>query len=384
MREKTMSLRAGSLAMATLVALSATSLPTPADAFFSFGGVNRATESTLRSTRDEVRKVRSAVDGTTKAVREVRQEVRDMGDRLIEALRLSTGERSAYSDKQIEAQRRFMDAAQQNESERLRQEFRARAESGEFDPSPNICLLAGMYRGGGSSGPGAIGTNTGQAAVSATSGADPAVRQGGAALARSVLDKREQFQGRMGVQDPTVDPGAILMNPTIASGGDDQQALVELMRNMIDPNPPRPVTATEANTPEGVMRAHRRSVQETRNNASREALSMLANMRTPVQPISGSGGGSFEAYLDDIANYNRPVPSDGMISELQALDIRTLRYYAPKPEVFQARAAMSDRALLQEILDSISIGNRIAFIQLELDSRRAAVETQILSTLNND
>lgn len=375
--------RSRALAACILAVAMSAGVASPAQAFFRFGGVNSATETTLRSTRDAVRDVRTGVDGTTRAVQEVRGEVRDLGNRLIQALRLATGESSAYADRQIEAQRRFTDAAQQNDSERLRQEFRARAESGEFDPSPNICLLAGMFRGGGGATAGSIGTNATQAAMSATSGADPAVRQGGAALARAVLDQREQLQGRMGVQDPTVDPAAILMNPTIDAEGENEAALVALMRNMIDPMPPRPVTTMEAMTPEGVMRAHRRTVQETRNNASREVLAMLANMRTPVQPI-GSGSGSFRAYLDDIANYNRPIPSGGVISELQAIDIRTLRHYAPRPEVFHARASMSDRGLLQELLDAMSISNRIAFLQLELDTRRAAVETQILSVLNND
>lgn len=365
------------------LSIACMTVPTPAAAFFGFGGVNQATETTLRGTRESVRDVRRGVDGTTRAVQEVRREVRDLGDRLIQAMRLSTGESSAYADRQIEAQRRFMDASQLNEAERLRQEFRARAESGDFDPSPNICLLAGMFRGGGGGTAGTMGTSATQAAMSATSGADPAVRQGGAALARAVLNAREEFQGRMGVQDPTVDPAAILMNPTMEAGGDNEQALVALMRNMIDPSPPRPVTQVEANTPEGVVRAHRRTIQETRNNASREVLSMLANMRTPVQPI-GSGSGSFRAYLEDIANYNRPIPSGNVISELQALDIRTLRHYAPRPEVFHARATLSERGLLQEVLDALSIGNRIAFLQLELDSRRAAVETQVLSVLNND
>jgi len=366
------------------VLLASVTIPEPAEAFFGGSTAHLARETTMRSTRNAVRDVRREQERTTRAVRETRQEVRDTGDRIIEALRLHAAEGSAYADKQIEAQRRFMDAAEINESERLRQEFRARAESGDFDPSPAICLLAGLFRGGGGAAVGTIGTQTAQAAVSQTSGADPAVRQGSTALARSVLDRRDQMRGRLGVQDPTVDPGAILINPTIGSSGEDQEALTMLMRNLIDPAPPRPVTSAEIMTPEGTMRAFQRSIQETRNNASREVAAMLVNMRTPVQPLGDAGGGgTFRAYLDDIANYNRPLPAGDMISELQALDIRTLRHYAPKPEVFQERAAMSDKGLLQEMLDAISITNRLLYVSLELDSRRAMVETQILSTLNN-
>lgn len=344
----------------------------------------RATEATLRSTRGAVRDVRDAVRDVEREVRSVEAEIEATGEKIIQALRLATGESSSYADKQIEAMRRFTDAGQQNDSERLRQEFRAKAEGGEFDPSPSICLLAGLFRGEGAVGPGAVGTLAAQRAALAASGADPAVRAGGTALARAVMDRRIQARGLMGVDDPTVDPAAILMNPTIQADGENQVAFDQLLQNMTDPNPPRPILENEMATPEGIARAKQRTIQETRNNASREAIAMLANMRSPVQPINGEEGGSFQSYIDDIANYNRPLPEDGVISELQALDIRTLRYYAPKPEVFQARAAMSEKGLLQEVLDAISINNRLLYIQLELDSRRAAVETQMLSIMNND
>jgi hypothetical protein len=344
----------------------------------------RATEATLRSTRGAVRDVRDAVRDVEREIRSVEAEVQATGEKIIQALRLATGESSSYADKQIEAMRRFTDAGQQNDSERLRQEFRAKAEGGEFDPAPSICLLAGLFRGEGASGPGAVGTQATQRVALAASGADPAVRAGGTTLARAIMDRRAESQGLMGVEDPTVDPAAILMNPTIQADGENAQAFDQLLQNMIDPIPPRPILENEMATPEGVVRAARRTVQETRNNANREVIAMLANMRSPVQPIDGEGGGSFRSYLDDIANYNRPVPEDGVISELQALDIRTLRYYAPKPEVFQARAAMSEKGLLQELLDAVAINNRLLFIQLELDSRRAAVDTQMLSIMNND
>lgn len=344
----------------------------------------RATEATLRSTRGAVRDVRDAVRDVEREVRSVEAEIQATGEKIIQALRLATGESSSYADKQIEAMRRFADAGQQNDSERLRQEFRAKAEGGEFDPSPSICLLAGLFRGEGASGPGSIGTQATQRVALAASGGDPAVLAGGTTLARAVMDRRAASLGLMGVEDPTVDPAAILMNPTIQADGENAPAFDQLLQNMIDPNPPRPILESEMATPEGVVRAKRRSIQETRNNANREVIAMLANMRSPVQPIDGEEGGSFQSYIDDISNYNRPIPEDGMISELQALDIRTLRYYAPNPEVFQARAAMSEKGLLQELLDAVSINNRLLFIQLELDSRRAAVETQMLSIMNND
>lgn len=309
---------------------------------------------------------------------QVESSMEEAADRIIAALRSHSGEQSAYQDKQIEATRRITDAAELNATERMRQEFRARAESGDFDPSPDICLLAGLFRDSGATASTPRGSSTVSGARQLNNGADPAVRQGGTARARAVIDERAELVGAMGgFSDPTVDSAAILQNPTLTMSSDeDRRAAERLVRNLVDPNPPRPVTAAEMATPAGVVRAEARTIQEARNNASAEVISMVMNMRTEVGPTD-----PWQPYLEDISNYNRPVGD--MVSELQAIDIRTLRHYAPRPEVFQERAAWSEKQLLQEILDIMAINTRMAYMQLELDTRRAVVDTQILSVLNN-
>lgn len=373
------------LLSATVFSTGMTAHPFAAWAFFGGGGFNRATETTLKDVRNKVRETRDAVRDTKKAVNEVRQEVRESTDRIIAALRMHAGENSAYQDKQIEANRRITDAAQQNDTQRLRQEFRAKAESGEFDPSPDICLLAGLFRGNGGSAPApARGSTMVGTASALSSGADPAVRAGGTVMSRSVVDDRIAFAGLLGSPDPTTDPGVFLENPSlpeISPGSEEDQAMSRLVRNLVDPLPPRPVTDQEMRTPEGVARAAEQTVHATRSAAIGEVVSMVLNMKDLVQPVTAEG---FQAYKDDIANYNRPWPGVGKkISELQAIDIRTLRYYAPKPELFHKRATYTERQLLQELLDAVSIQNRIAYMQLELDTRTAIVNSQILSALNN-
>jgi hypothetical protein len=350
---------------------------TPADAW-------RATEWTLSSTRNRVAETRDAVRDTKKAVEEVRLEVRESADRIIAALRGHSGEQSAHQNRAVEANRRIVDAAQQNDAQRLRQEFRAKAESGNFDPNPDICLLAGLYRGGGSAPAVPTGSRVVGNAAAMASGADPAVREGGTRFARSIVDDKLAFEGLLGVPDPTTNSAAILANPSLpdfAQGSPEDQAMQRLVRNLVDPNPPRPVTSEELRTPEGVQRAAARAIQETRNSASGEVVTMLMNMRELVQPVTAEG---FQAFHDDIANYNRPWPGvGGEISELQAIDIRTLRYYAPKPEIFHDRSTWTEKQLLQALLDAVSVGNRIGYLQLELDTRTAMLQTQILSALNN-
>jgi hypothetical protein len=309
---------------------------------------------------------------------QVESSIEEAADRIIAALRSHSGEQSAYQDKQIEAAKRITDASEMNATERMRQEFRAKAESGEFDPNPGMCLLAGLYRDSGSTTSGSTGAATVQAVAQQNNGGDAAVVQGGTTYAKSVIDDRERLEGALGgISDPTLNPAALTQNPTITLEDDeDTEALTRLMRNLVDPLPPRPVTALEKQTPEGVARAHARAVQEARNYASADVVAMITNMGKSVGPVE-----PWEPYIEDISNYNRPVGDE--ISELQAIDIRTLRHYAPKPEVFQERASWSEKQLLQEILDVMSINTRIAYVSLELDRRRAIVETQLLSVLNN-
>lgn len=349
------------------LAMSAVLMPEVALAY-------KASEGTLRG-------VRNASNQTRDGINAMRGDLVDGINRWIAALMQSTGENSAYTDKAIEAQKRLMDAAEMNQTNRMRQEFRAKAESGAFDPDPGICLIAGLF-GGGDAPPEttkSLGTTLASSAAAKASGADPAVVAGGTTLAKSIDDDRKKMTEALGVPDPTANPAILVINPTIASSTDPtaSAAIERLIRNMTDPNPPKPVTAAEAETPEGKGRAAKRAIQLTRAYTGQEAIAMVINMRSEVGEVNDE----WKAYVDDIAGYNRPVGN--MMSELQGIDIRTLRYYAPSENMIDQRNTASEKALMQQMVDQQAIANRIAYLQLELDSRRALVETQILSTLAN-
>lgn len=336
--------------------LVAGSLPDPAEAA-------RAQESTLRSTRS--------------AVRDVREEVQRQGEAIIEALRKHAGEGSSYADKQIEAMKRFEDGAQQNAVQRQKDAIRAEAESGKFDPSPVSCLLAGLFGGGGGGGGGSAELGQGSAAARSVSGAmsgnDQAVLKGGTELAASVVQSVRPFQGRA---DGTVDPAIILENPTLDMSDAETAEVVErMMRNGINSTPEKPVTTEEMRTPEGVARAAKLQETSTRNNAALEVLAMVLNMKKPL--VSSS---TYQAYIDESA-YNRAVPD--MISELQGIDIRTVRFYAPNQKAVKDRQNMTDRALLMELVDLMSINTRIAYLSLEMQSRQAVVDAFTLAKLND-
>lgn len=330
-----------------------------------------AKEWTLQKTNSILKDIRSAQNNT-------RQEVRESADRIIAALKLQTGEQSAHFDKQIEAQKRITDAAQQNDSMRLRQEFRAAAESGAQDPSPDLCIIAGLFKGGAGTPEGAqaAGSSGALAVRAQTDGADPAVAQGGIALARSIVDASQQYKGRMGSEDPTTDPRLLVEEPTSpAKDATDEEAINRLSRNMTNPFPDKPVSTEQLSTPEGQALASAKKIQTLRAATGQELIAMVRNMREAKGPVNAQ----WQDRIDGISDYQSTVGDK--ISELQGLDIRTLYYYAPNAETLQKRQTMSEKALLQTLIDNVSISNRLAYLNLQMNTRRGLVETQILSAL---
>lgn len=310
-------------------------------------------------------------------MRDIRAEVERQGRSIVQALRMHAGEGSAYADKQIEAQKRFTDSAQQNAVQRLRDEFRAKAESGQFDPNPYSCLLAGLFAedgatGGGAGVPGA-GSSVGARVMEDLSGGDEKVRAGGAELAVSVIQSIAPYKGRA---DGTTNFAPLFENPTLdLSQENGQEIVTRLVRNMIDSTPPRPVTSAEMSTPEGAARAAKQQEVSARNSAAAEILAMRINM---IEPLVSS-----ESYMPFVQKsaYNREVPD--MISEMQAIDIRTVFDYAPKPEAMKERERKNERALMMDLLNIMAINTRIAYLSLEMQTRQATVDAAILASLNN-
>jgi hypothetical protein len=324
---------------------------------------------------------RDAINNSRDAINDMNSDIGtkldDLNRTLIEAMRLSTGESSSYADKQIEADRRFQDAAQQNDTQRQRQQFRAEAESGKFDPAPNSCLLSGLFAGNGETGPQpgepGQGSRSGANVMADMSGQDPAVQEGGVVLARDVVDSIEPFAGR---SDGTTDINILFENATLDLNDEDTKRVVERnMRNLINPLPPKPLTAAELMRPEGVARAAVRQGTAQRNSTALSPIIMANNMREAV--ISSE---SYLPLIEDSA-YNRSVPE--LISELQSIDIRTVYHYAKKKAAADERTGMTSKQLLENILDVMSIQTRISYLQLEMQTRDAAVNAAILATMNN-
>jgi hypothetical protein len=340
-------------------------------------GTIRAYHSTTRDVvRDENEQVRE----------QVRESIEEQTELLIEALKGSTREDSNHSQMQVEAATRVEDAAQINHTNRLKDEFRAEAESGKFDPNPFSCLLIDLFggQGGGNApAPGANGSGVTDQVAAWVAGNNAIVQAGGTGLSKHVADKKDEFAGYGGSANATTDWGLLLQEPTI-DFSDPQMAEVAaiIIRNGLDSTPDRSISPAERNTPRGLDRIAKMEENSSRLQAAGESIEMALNMRTAV--MQGAAVDTFREMAADSA-YNRTI-TDKM-SELQQVDVMTVWNYAPageRMETLTNTGGMNERAWLFELHRIMSLNARINYMNLELANRDAIVNANILATLNDD
>lgn len=321
----------------------------------------RATEPTLRD-------VRSATRDTVSEVRELRNDIRENSRILLQALRMQTGEQSSYADKQIEAQKRFMDAAQQNDTDRVRQQIRAKAESGEFDPNPDACLLIDLFGG-------QANVNDGMAQGTTIAGIANARRQqigasGVTSASRQMADMVTMVNG----QDASVRAGTFLEEPTVdMSVPAVQDAAVAFQLRMAGPFPFAPVPESAMNTPEGIVKYNAQQSRMNRQSIIDENWAMVGNMVDPV--IDG-------AQLKKMAEgtpYEGSRTIGDKASELQAIDVMVVRHYAPPAS--ETVGAVQTGVVIQKLHQLTSLMARMQYMQLELQRRDLITQSAILAKM---
>ena len=305
---------------------------------------------------------------------------------IIAALRGLSRENSNHQQLQVEANKRFGDAAEINAMNRLRDEFRAKAESGNFDPTPDSCLMLDMYRNGGSGGiaTGATGSDVTRDVVEWIHGGSAVVQTGGAALSRHVFDMHQEYETFGGSTHGTTDWGLILDHPTIDFSDPQMTEVVGIIqRNLLDSTPEQPVSNEEQRDSSGQDRIAKNEEIRSRLQAGAEAVEMVLNMRTAT--MDGEPVEAFRAMAEQSA-YNRPI-IDNKLSELQQIDIQTVFHYAPSGDRAVTMASshgINVKGWLHEIHRVISLNTRLQYLQLELASRVAVVNAGILASLNDN
>lgn len=321
--------------------------------------------------------VNSAHDETRKQLKSaIEQAALD----IVDGLKGQSRETSNFQQMQVEAAQRIQDGAEVNATKRMKEEFRAKAESGAFDPNPFSCILLDLFGNGGSATPSAT-ASINSAVTNFVSGEDPIVQQNGAALSKRVIDERERFRGYQGSPNAAADWSLMVKNPTIdLSDPMNAELATIMMRNMIDATPEAAPSAQELLTPSGLDKAAAHQEKLTRQMSAIESMVMALNMRDAQ--MRGAAVDELRKRADETA-YNRPIGDS--LSEMQQLDIRTVFHYAPTGERAEklSDSSMNEKAWLAEIHRLLAIQTRMTYLQLELMNRDAIVNGGILATLND-
>ena len=338
---------------------------------------------TIRALHQQTRQ--TVRDENRSASERVGRSIESQTGTLVDALRSHARENSNHQLMQVEAQRRIEDAAQINAANRLRDEFRAEAESGLHDPNPFSCLLVDAAVPGGGLVPAA---KSGGDAVTDqvsdwVSGNGETVLLGGSALSKHVADKRQEFAGFGGSARATTDWGLLLDEPSVDFSDPEMAELAGIIvRNGIESAPERAVGAEELLSPLGLDRVAAMEERGSRLLAASETIEMALDIRAST--LAGDPVEAYRAMAADSA-YDRTVPDK--LSELQQLDILTVWNFAPSGERLDALSnagGMSERAWLYELHRMLSLDARINYLRLEIESREAIVNAMILATLADD
>ena len=297
---------------------------------------------------------------------------------IVEGLREQTRQNSRYLDRQVMAHARIADGQEHNAAMRMRDRFRAQAESGQFDPNPEACLLvdASMTSHKAENNGAATGGAIASEARTWLVGDTPVARRGGVELAAWLNRERQNLREAGDSPDATTDWNLVNEKPTLDLEDERlRRALARLVSNTVNPVPARALTGRDLKTPAGLAESVRRQAATARNHAAISAIQGVLDMRSPRFRA--------DAYrsIADGAHYESPIPPK--ISELQQLDIRSTAYFAPTPRVIAQRLQKSEEALLQDILDLLSVSTRIAYLRLEQENRNTMVLASILGIMTD-
>jgi hypothetical protein len=333
--------------------------------------------NTVRNQAAKTRK--EVVDQHAKTQNAIEKAARE----IIDGLKGQSRETSNFQQMQVEAAQRIQDGAEVNATKRLKENFRAKAESGDFDPNPFSCILLDLFgNGGGGGGSGASGAIS-QDVSGYIGGQHPAVQQNGVALSKFVVEEAEKFKGYRGSPNAAADWSLMVKEPTVDLSNPQNAELAKIMmRNMVDAQPKAAPSPEELLTPAGLDKMAEFQETLTRQNAAIEVMAMALNMRDTQ--MRGAAVQELEKRAKETA-YNRPIDPNG-ISELQQLDIRTVYHYAPtgdRAKKLGASSTMNEKAWLAELHRLLALQTRMTYLQLELMNRDAIVNAGILTTLND-
>jgi hypothetical protein len=318
-----------------------------------------------------------------RTIQNVNAHTTEVGQMIAETILRGVAQLSAYEDRAVEANRRIEDAAQLNDTIRARQEARARAEGGRYDPAASACLdLSGLMNFGGGTathGLGGVDVSNLSRNRSRGNGAEgQAVKQGGLAIAAAIKKDRDELRNIGGFADPTSDVRLLTEAVTLnTSEGQVAQAYARMINNMVDPIPAKPVTEGEANTPAGMAQIAARQIDATRRSASHAVFTHLGDLTAPT------GGGELASWAKKAAPPTYPHEIGDQVSRLQAVDIFVESRF-PNPEWHEAVAKMSPEAVQRENLLTNALHLYVDWMRFSLERRVATTQAATLAVELDD
>ncbi len=317
-----------------------------------------------------------AMHGDTRS--HVTEETSEAAHHVVEAMRAQTRQTSRHLDRQVEAAERIADAASQNRAQLERHRARAEAESGRLDPNPDFCLILDTALAPELPADSDIPTASAavRAAAAWSRGEAEPVAVNGLRMAAYLVREREEIQNAGGAADATTEWSVPLNQRTLDLSDElTRRALPRLIANTVDPYPPKPLTDENLRTPAGVSEAVRRRAAEARNQAAISAIELSLRLASPSLPAAPY------RTIAERTRYGAEIPD--VISELQALEIRAAAYYSPDAETLEIRHSKTERALLQDLIDLLSLNTRIAHLRLEQERRAAVLQAALLGLLTD-
>jgi len=296
---------------------------------------------------------------------------------IIKGLQAQTRQLSDFLDRQVEAGKRIADAKAQIDTQRLREEVRARAESGAYDPNPDSCLQYDMLDARTALTVPMTVDHLVAPVEDWTAGEAAPVQVGGTRMAAWLHGEKEQLAGFEGRATPTTDWGVVLDAPSLPIESDElDRVLGRLVINTIDPIPPVALTERELRTPAGLSQSALRDARAARLHAALALIEHALDLRIPT-----TAAGPYRVVAGT-SLYSEDIPD--LISELQKLAIRVTHYADPGIETLDLRQTKTVNALLQDLIDITALNARINLERLELASRQAIADAAQLAILTDE
>lgn len=300
---------------------------------------------------------------------------------LIDNLKGQSLENTNYQKMQIEAAQRIEDAAQINHTNRLKDQIRAEAESGKYDPNPFACMLLGLFDSTDRAEAERLnGSDIAEEVNDYLTGNTPSVKKGGLKLTEEIAANKQKFANTDGKVNASADWSLLSEKGTLRFDEADFAELSGIIiRNSMDSTPMRAPTADEYESSEGLDRIADYEEYTGRMSAALQSITMTNNMYDPVLVSQDA----LEKYRTMAANsaYNREIGD--VLSEMQQLDIRIVQEYAPTETVRLERGDMEVAQWLEQIHGVLALNARVDYIALELAARDARVNALILAALTD-